>query len=320
MKIKYCINLAKFFNMFKNGIFSLKKTQFLQKNYSHFFLILVSFFLNCGKAETLKSTFSSEPNLSNTLYFQRTKFSQHEDVFEKSCFQLNFLFFQPSERGNIVTYSEIYLSAYVENFLKTVNHKFPNSLKKYSIFEKVKEGKFQSQDSKIQIQFYQTKQKKLESNELVSLLDEFQSIETQKVTLEKEIWVLKFRKEDTLWKESEKVVLNGNIYSWIYHEFGELMYRHYPFIGYSVNDGEIIYSRLLGVEENIFFKQKEENLERNFKLYSNQDYAVYYFPNKEFLDFQIFSKDLKAQKTELTLLKNQFPILLYKKSLNTNGN
>lgn len=299
-------------------VYFLNIFDFRKKKFKIFFLLFLLFFWNCSGDSHVKPNLYFEPSLQNVLYYQRGNFSLNEEVFEKSSYRLNFLYFASNE--NAITYTEIFLSSYTTQFLNKVLENFPNSIKKYSLVEQTKKGRFHKLDSKrIKIEFDSYRNFQVSSNEFLNLIEEYNLQESKPFAKFREVWVLKNRDSGSLWKEFEQKEIQGNLYAWFFHESGDLVNRRYPYTEYRVNNEDVVYSRLLGLEENIFTKYDFQQ-KKIFKLYANKDYVLYYLPDKNLLDIQNNLAFEKNSKDELTLLKNQFPILLYKKNLKTNGN
>lgn len=317
--MNFCVFLGFFFvNKCSYWVNSLKILSFLRKKFQIFFLLFFLFLLHCGGDSNLKSNFHYEPSFQNVLYFQRENFSQNEEVFEKFSYRLNFLYFAPYE--NKVSHTEIFLSSYTNQFLNRTLEKFPNSIKKYSLVEKTKKGYFKKLDShRIKVEFDSYRNSQVTSNDFLDLIEEYNAQQYKPFLKSNEIWVFKNRDSESLWKEFEQKEVGGNSYTWFFHESGDLVNRRYPYTEYRVNNGDVVYSRLLGLEENIFTKYDFQQ-KKIFKLYANRDYVLYYLPDKNLLDMKNNLAFEKNSKDELTLLKNQFPILLYKKNLKTNGN
>ena len=88
--------------------------------------------------------------------------------------------------------------------------------------------------------------------------------------------------------------------------------RNYPYTEFFPNKNTLEYSRIYSFED-FSYKKIFKDIPSGSKLYSNKDFAIYYYPNEV-----TETKDQSITKNkQLILYKTDLPIIIYKKKENT---
>jgi len=293
-----------------------------QKFHKFFLVFFLLFFLvleQCRSTPTTQDFPDLSKRMENSDHFQKVKVNSSESTFDKGSYKIRYLLFRKMENNQDSLAKEIEISfySYSSMFLSKISKFFSDRHpKRYFISEQIRTGEAKkTNEGEIEIHFKDLAYREFEDDDLLKTLEEFIN-SSYKNFEENEIVRFTIRADGSLWKKEEIKKVGNKILTWKNHEQSGLL-RRYSYI--EINDGkETKYSLLHNPSDYIFqLIPKEESIKTN-KLFQNKDYIIYYLPDASYSSEETLTLLIKNNKKQVTLLKNQFPILVYKKNLNYN--
>lgn len=288
------------------------------KKYSFFLAILTTSFFFLENCQTIKK--SSELNFSqfieNSVFFQKSKLnSSQEFTFDKNSTKLKYLTILQSGQGSIARFVEISIYSYKEDFYRKVREDFPRSeFQKYKIIETVRAGKaiLQENERMVQVQFQTEESRQAGGEDIVESIDKLIAQSYKKSATTNQMTTFSLREDGNLWKKEEFSQNGKSKFSWRNHEEGGII-KKFAYTEFKENDTEKRISRITDDKEFIFKKIDLQDANKPYKLFQNSEYAIYYFPDATYKLEHSNIVAMENPKRQLTLYKNKFPILVYKK-------
>ncbi len=209
---------------------------------------------------------------------------------------------------------DISLYSYTNKFLEEVNVLFPEKAPpKFTIYEKIKhgEGKLKG-TSELEVDYTNFTLRQSQNSDLLGGLEKFLTRKTEAQQVFNERITYSLTPDEGLWRLEEVQSKEGqeNI-RWKNYISGTPA-RNYPYTEFFPNKNTLEYSRIYSFED-FSYKKIFKDIPSGSKLYSNKDFAIYYYPNEV-----TETKDQSITKNkQLILYKTDLPIIIYKKKENT---
>jgi hypothetical protein len=292
------------------------------RNYFCFPTIFITSFFFQENCQTIKKP--ETPNfierIENTGFFQKTKINPSQEfTYEKSSNRIKYFTLQKKDSNWEAKLVQISIYAYNNQFLEKVVENFPRSqLQKYSLVESVKTGKaiLSPQDKTVQVSFQTEESRMVNGNDVLEAIDSLISLPYKKGAPLTEEVKFSLREDGNLWKKEETLEnQTRQKFIWKNHEEGGII-KKFAFTEFQENNTEKRISKISDEKEFIFKRIDSSDANKPYKLFQNQEYAIYYFPGDNFKLEYTNIVAMENFKKQLTLYKNKFPILVFKKSFN----
>jgi hypothetical protein len=286
-----------------------------------YLIFLLTSLAQCSNSRESVRLPGLEDRLENSDHFQKNKIGFQDNTFEDGGYRIRYLMLRKSKSGATQAKElEVSLFSYSDTFLKNASRFFAGKTpKKFLIQERIKQGtatKSVESDS-FEVHFQGLSIRQVENDDLSSAIEDFLNSELPENKEYHEIVKFQLKKDGSIWKKEESRTIGKKKLSWKNYEEGGLIKR-FAYIEFFSNEKEISYSKLHSPQDYLFQIAQKNNIKIMNRLFQNKDYLVYYFPDSSQSMEPAHSLILKNNKKRITLLKNKFPILLYKKNLNFN--